>query len=193
MRAIQHYLLLGIIASGCAGPAAQRPADEPRPLTLSPAAQRQQALRSQIDALLAASAPAQEWRGLDAEAVGVLQQIINDPASAPKTRVAAVGALAFLGDLGGSKALAGICADVNQLAELRVAAVLALATLGESSLSVIRTLLSNASPTIRTAAATALARIGGSEARTALEARVEKEEDPSVRDALQRALTTLQP
>jgi HEAT repeat protein len=90
------------------------------------------------------------------------------------------------------KVLEQVAQDAGAAPKLRAAAVLALAGLGWS-VAALMPYLNDAVPEVRAAAAIAVARAGGADSKAALEARLEKEEDPSVREALQRALTLLQP
>jgi HEAT repeat protein len=90
------------------------------------------------------------------------------------------------------KMIEEVAQDSAATPKLRAAAVLALAGLG-GSVATLTPYLNDPAPEVRAAAAIGVARAGGADSKAALEARLEKEEDATVRDALQRALTLLQP
>ncbi|HEX4622403.1 MAG TPA: HEAT repeat domain-containing protein [Myxococcaceae bacterium] len=90
------------------------------------------------------------------------------------------------------KVLEQVSLDKSEAPQLRADAVMTLRGLGWSA-AALAPYLNDPAPEVRAAAAIAVGRAGGADAKTALEARMEKEEDAAVREALQRALTLLQP
>ena len=74
------------------------------------------------------------------------------------------------------------------------AAALALgARLGPQAIGALTPLLDDPQISIRDSAARALGRIGNADSKAALEEHLAKEQDPQVRENIQRSLTTLPP
>jgi len=133
--------------------------------------------------------PAQ-WRALGPGGARALIQLASDPAETPARRARAIHGMASLDDPTVASALGGFATDANQPAEIRGAAAVALAAHdGPASVAVLAPLLNDVSAPVRAAAARALGLAGGDAAKSALQARLDAETDPGVRDALQKALT----
>ena len=182
---------LPCLLSACATP--QRPADEPSPLTQSPASQRLAPLRQRISGMLPGARP-EEWKRLGPDALIVLQQIVNDPATYPEQRAQALRALPLADSPDARGVLEAYARDAHQDPATRAGALDATLSLPPPPDNTLgRGMLDDPAPPVRAAAARVVAKLGGAGAREALEARLEKEEDAAVRQEVQRGLTALQP
>lgn len=183
--------------TGCASQSSKTPAEEPKPSTESPAARTQAGLRDAVDALLSGyeRVPTEEdWKRLGPDALGVLEQIYNDPAALPSRRTRAVASMAQVDNPEAVSRLKAIVGDSAADPQYRSTAALALAyRTGEKSLPEVQPLLDHQDPRLRDAAARALGRVGTEDARKFLEERLGKEEDPAVREAIQQSLTKMEP
>jgi HEAT repeat protein len=192
-------VLAGLLlsATGCATQASKQPADETRPATQSPAAKSQGDLKAKVEALLSGyeRIPTDEdWKRLGPDALGVLEQLYNDPAQLPSTRTRAVASMAQVDNPAAVDSLKAIVADAKVDAQYRSTAVLALGyRTGEQALPQLEPLLDDKSPQMRDAAARAIGKVGTPDARKSLEERLGKEQDPAVREAIQQSLTKMEP
>lgn len=183
MRWLAALLLLPL---GCASSAA-----ESRTQPLPPPPGEVSARPPKLAALLAEGAQPtpEQWKALGPEGLTLLRQVAADPAELPERRAKAVGGMAFLDDANASAVLASFATDANALPAVRQSAALALALRdGPGAVPVLTTLLGDANGGVRLAAAQALGRAGGADARTALQGRLDAETDPHVRDEIQKSL-----
>jgi HEAT repeat protein len=185
-------LALTFYVTSCA-PRPKSPAEESHP-TRSPAALKQGDLRTQVDALLARSAPLEEWRKLGPETLDVLEQVFNDPAAQPEQRTRALIAIGHLEQPAAMDRVKAIARDPNADVRYRATAVAALGHRGgQAVIPDLKQVLGGGEPALRQAAARALGNVGGEAARSPLEEHLSKEEDPAVREVIQQSLTKLQP
>jgi HEAT repeat protein len=151
--------------------------------------------RARVGALLdAPDAGASEFAAIGPEAAPALQAELLDAQASDARRLAAARALA---DLPGGAGL-GLLGDAVASARLTPALRDAVAEeLGshdrEQAVARLGPLLGAADPSVRAAAARGLGRAGGAAARKSLEDRLEREEDPGVRERLQASLAQAQP
>jgi HEAT repeat protein len=183
MRSLVVALLVPL---GCATGAA-----EPRPQPLPPTAGAVASQPARLSPLLAPEArPAPEqWKALGPEGLSLLRQVASDPAELPERRARAVSGMAFLDDAGSSAVLQSFATDSNALPAVRQSATLGLAVReGPHAVPMLAPLLGDGDVSVRLAAAQALGRAGGNDARTALQGRLDAETDPHVRDEIQKSL-----
>jgi|GEM_PF-6008690 len=184
------------IALGCAT-RAQVPAESDRPLTQSAAAVNQAGLRAQVDALLSdldGGTTDADWKKLGAGAMTILEQIFNDAAESPFKRTRAVDSLAQVDNPEASDRLKAILADSNVGTQYRSTAAWALGRReGASAAHWLHPRLGDPNRSVREAVIRTLASVGGEEARKSLEERLPKEEDPKLREFIQRTLIKIQP
>ncbi|NVJ22722.1 MULTISPECIES: HEAT repeat domain-containing protein [Myxococcus] len=153
-------------------------------------------LREQVLTLLDASqGPLREeqWRRLGPQAVPVLRSLVVDGAVPASRRERAMASLALL-DPQGAPAIQGVLEDPRAPADVRASAAGALARcLGTEAIRPLAARLVDREDPVREAVALALGRLGGQQARQALEERIPLEERPLVREALQRGLSLAEP
>jgi HEAT repeat protein len=154
-------------------------------------------VRERVMALLDASQgfPREEtWRPLGPDAVPVLASLISDRAAPSARRAQALVSLALVDPAGGATSFREVLDDTRAPAEVRASAAVALGrALGPEAIPTLLTRLEDREVPVREAVAVALGRLGGQQVRQALEERLPLEEQPLVREALQRGLTLLEP
>jgi hypothetical protein len=139
------------------------------------------------------AAPA-EWKALGQDGLVALEQIFNDPAVQPERRGRTLGAMGATELPEAGVKLAAVVKDTRVEPGYRAQAAAALARRGGEDVGpTLKEVLASPDPKVRDAVARALTSVGGEYVRTALEERLSEEEDPSVREALQQALTRIQP
>ncbi len=188
LRPIACAVLL-LTAAGCAN---HKSSEEGQGGKLSPAA-----LREQVDALLNGyeRMPTDEdWKRLGPDALGALEQIYADTNALPTRRTRAVASLAQVDNPAAVERLKAILGDERADAQYRSTAALALGTrLGNAAVPALEPALKDRNTRVREASARAMARLGSPEARRSLEVQLENEEDPAVREVIQRSLTKTEP
>ena len=193
-----RVLALGLAISlypalGCATPP-RTPAEEPAPLTQSRAAQAQSDVRARVESLLDRAAPAQDWKPLGPDALRVLEQLFNDPATQPERRARALAAMGLLDVPEAPARLAAIVQDKHLDPPSRAQAAAVLARRGGDAVApALKAALSDPAPKVREAVARALSGVATDQTRLVLEERLSEEEDAAVREAIQQALTKQQP
>ncbi|ATB47397.1 HEAT repeat domain-containing protein [Corallococcus macrosporus] len=155
-------------------------------------------VHAQVVALLDATrtgAPSEEaWRRLGPGAVPVLSALVVDPSAPAARRTLAVASLALVDPTSGATPIRAVLEDAKAPAEVRVSAAGALGRcLGLDAIPTLITRLQDPELQVREAVAVALGRLGGQQARQALEDRLPVEERALVREALQRGLTLVEP
>jgi HEAT repeat protein len=147
-----------------------------------------------LELLRQPDAGAAEFRAVGPEAPAALESVLADPRAPESDRTAALTALGTLPSSAGLPALSRAVSAPGFSPELRDgAADLLGARDREQAVLQLTPLLASPDPAIRSAAARGLGRAGGPAARKSLEDRLEREEDPSVRERLQAALSQAQP
>ena len=149
----------------------------------------------QVEALLEHRAGPDEWRRLGPAAVPPLEQIARGAGASPQRREEAIRALGALEGIPEAAApLRQIASDPRALEQDRCRAAFALAQQqGAAAVADLEPLLQDPSESLRVGAARGLGQAGGDDAKKALEDRLEQEEAPVVREAIQRTLTLMQP
>jgi HEAT repeat protein len=134
------------------------------------------------------------WRRLGPDAVPVLTAIVVDPSATIARRALAMTSLAQVDPARGAGSIREVLEDARAPADVRASAAAALGrSLGLEAIPTLITRLEDREDLVREAAAVALGRLGGQQARQALEDRLPLEERPLVREALQRGLTLVEP
>ncbi|AKQ67036.1 hypothetical protein A176_003948 [Myxococcus hansupus] len=155
-------------------------------------------VQAQVLALLEdprnAASPEAEWKRLGPAAVPVLSELVMNPSAPPYRRTRAVSSLALVDPTGAAMPLQKVLEDAKAPAEVRASAAGALGLcLGLDAIPTLISRLEDRESEVREAVAVALGRLGGKEARQALEDRLPLEERALVREALQRGLTLVEP
>src|SRR5215217_112436 len=154
-------------------------------------------LREQVLTLLdAAQGPLREeqWRQLGPQAVPVLRSLVVDGPAPSSRRERAMASLALIDPPQGAPSIQEVLEDPRAPAEVRASAAGALARcLGTEAIRPLSARLVDREDPVREAVALALGRLGGQQARQALEERLPLEERPLVREALQRGLSLAEP
>jgi HEAT repeat protein len=151
--------------------------------------------RTRVAALLdAPDAGAPEFAAVGPEAVAALQAELLDTQASEARRVAAARALAGLPGRAGLAPLGEAVASPRLTPALRDAVAEELGSHDrDEAVTRLGPLLGSSDPAFRSAAARGLGRAGGAAARKSLEDRLEREEDPGVRERLQASLAQAQP
>ena len=151
--------------------------------------------QARVNALLdLPDAGATEFAGIGPGAVPALQAEVLDVKASDPRRLAAARALAELPGKAGLGILADAVASPRLTPALRDAVAEELGTHDrEEAVARLGPLLAAPEPSVRAAAARGLGRAGGPAARKSLEDRLEREEDPGVRERLQASLAQAQP
>ncbi|HZJ55342.1 MAG TPA: HEAT repeat domain-containing protein [Myxococcaceae bacterium] len=151
--------------------------------------------RARVGTLLdSPDAGAAEFAGIGPEAVPALQAELVDAQASDPRRLAAARALADLPGRAGLGVLGDAVASPRLTPALRDAVAEELGSHDrEEAVARLEPLLGAADPSVRGAAARGLGRAGGAAARKSLEDRLEREEDPGVRERLQASLAQAQP
>jgi HEAT repeat protein len=151
--------------------------------------------RTRVAALLdAPDAGAPEFAAVGPEAIPALQAELLDTQASEARRLAAARALAGLPAGGGLAALGDAVASPRLTPALRDAVADELGSHDrDQAVARLGPLLSSPDASVRSAAARGLGRAGGAAARKSLEDRLEREEDPGVRERLQASLAQAQP
>lgn len=151
--------------------------------------------RSRVAVLLdAPDAGVAEFGAIGPQAVPALQAELLDVQASDARRLAAAHALASLPGRQGLSPLAEAVASPRLAAPLRDAIAEELGSHDrDEAVARLGPLLGVADPSVRAAAARGLGRAGGAAARKSLEDRLEREEDPGVRERLQASLAQTLP
>lgn len=151
--------------------------------------------RSRVATLLdAPDAGVPEFASIGPGAVPALQAELLDPQASEGRRLAAARALAGLPEGAGLGALGESVASPRLTPALRDAVAEELGSHDrDEAVKRLGPLLAAPDPSVRSAAARGLGRAGGPAARKSLEDRLEREEDPGVRERLQASLAQAQP
>ena len=151
--------------------------------------------RSRVSSLLdAPDAGAPDFAAIGPEAVPALQAELLDTQATQGRRRAAARALALLPARAGLATLGDAVASPRLTPELRDAVAEELGSHDrDEAVARLGPLLGAQDPSVRSAAARGLGRAGGAAARKSLEDRLEREEDPGVRERLQASLAQAQP
>jgi len=174
-------LLACLLATGCAR-------------SMGPARTTEEA-RTRVGSLLdAPDAGAPEFAAVGPQAVPALQAELLDTQASEARRLAAARALAGLPGKAGLAALGDAIMSPRLTRALRDAAAEELGSHDrDEAVARLGPLLGAQDPAVRSAAARGLGRAGGAAARKSLEDRLEREEDPGVRERLQASLAQAQP
>jgi HEAT repeat protein len=150
-------------------------------------------LEAAVESLLGKTAGAEAWQRLGPGAVAPLEQIARG--KAPRRRADAIRSLgAMEGIPEAAVTLRKLAGDPRAADEDRCRAAFALAQqAGPAAVADLEPLLQDSSESLRVGAARGLGQAGGDDAKKALEDRLEQEETPVVREAIQRTLTLMQP
>jgi HEAT repeat protein len=152
-------------------------------------------LREHVQALLSEpSARPEDWKRLGPGALAVLEQTVrNSKAPAPQ-RGRALEALALIDGEEAAAKLRAIAQDRKVGAQYRSGAVVAVAERdGRAAAQQLSPVLCDPNRQLREQAVRSLANLTGPEARAALEERLPREEDPALRELIQRSLARMQP
>ena len=151
--------------------------------------------RSRVASLLdAPDAGVPDFAAIGPEAVPALQAELLDTQATQGRRRAAARALAVLPGRAGLATLGDAVASPRLTPELRDAVAEELGSHDrDEAVARLGPLLGAQDPSVRSAAARGLGRAGGAAARKSLEDRLEREEDPGVRERLQASLAQAQP
>ena len=151
--------------------------------------------RARVAALLdAPDAGPADFASVGAEAVPALQLTLLDPQASDTRRLTAAHALAGLPERAGLGVLGDAVASPRLSPGLRDAVAEELGSHDrDEAVARLGPLLGAADPSVRSAAARGLGRAGGAAARKSLEDRLEREEDPGVRERFQASLAQAQP
>lgn len=184
-------------SGGMARMSTRAPVEPPSPSAASPDAPAGE-LRARVLELLDTSqgtAPREEaWRRLGPEAVPVLTALAVDRDAPVARRALAVTSLALVDPAGGAGSIREVLEDARAPADVRASAATALGrSLGLDAIPTLLNRLQDREDRVREAVAVALGRLGGQQVRQALEDRLPLEEQPLVREALQRGLTLVEP
>ena len=135
-----------------------------------------------------------DWAPLGPGALPELLALATDAKAPAPQRLRAIAAMAVVDNTEASQHLRTLARTQALGAPLRAAAMEALGRrTGVEALAVLAPLLTDPSEPVRAAAALTLGHVGGPEARHVLEARLAREEAQGVREALQQALSYLEP
>ena len=151
--------------------------------------------RSRVASLLdAPDAGVPDFAAIGPEAVPALQAELLDTQATQGRRRAAARALALLPGRAGLATLGDAVGSPRLTPALRDAAAEELGSHDrDEAVARLGPLLGAQDPSVRSAAARGLGRAGGAAARKSLEDRLEREEDPGVRERLQASLAQAQP
>ena len=195
-----HIARALLAAAAIAAPeaCAQLPKKDPAPPlqlpTQSEAARAQAGQSDDVLGLLDRDAPASEWRALGDAAVPALERVANSTAMRGERRQRAVAALGAIGTPAAIERLRAFALDAKGQPPYRAQAVAVLAKAqGTAAVVDLAPLLAEAKGELCTAVAQALASLGGPNAKEALEQRLAREDQPEVRELLQKSLSRLQP
>ncbi len=147
-----------------------------------------------LDATRTGPPPAEAWKRLGPSAIPVLSALVADPNTPAARRTLAVSSLALVAPPSGAAPIREVLEDAKAPAEVRASAAGALGRcMGLEAIPTLIARLKDPEFQVREAVAVALGRLGGQEARQALEDRLPIEERALVREALQRGLTLTEP
>ena len=180
-RLVPVLLLSSLLLAGCAR-------------SVPPARSAEEA-RTRVAAFLdAPDAGPADLAAIGPEAVPALQAELLNPAAPEARRLAAARGLATLPGGAGLAALGEAVASPRLSPALRDAVAEELGSHDrDEAVARLEPLLGAPDPSVRAAAARGLGRAGGAAARKSLEERLEREDDPQVRERLQASLAQAQP
>jgi HEAT repeat protein len=153
-------------------------------------------LRARVYALLSSehATTDDEWKQLGPEALAILQEVYGDVSADPLRRTRAVGAMGQVDNPAAADFLKDLTTNEQVDIAYRSAALLAYEhRTGSAALPEIKLLLPDPNARLRATAVLALTKVGTSEARALLEEQLTREEDPSIRDAIEKGLTKIEP
>jgi len=158
-------------------------------------ARTSQEAQARVTALLdVPDAGSAEFAAVGPGAVPALQAVLLDAQESEPRRLGAARALGALPDGAGIAALGEAVSSPRLSPALRDTVADELGSHDrDQAVNRLGPLLASADPSIRSAAARGLGRAGGPAARKLLEDRLEREEEPGVREQLQAALARAQP
>lgn len=164
--------------------------EAPKPFSAPPPGRSE--LRPRVEALLGGyefEPSKQDWQRLGPDALNVLVAIANDDKQLPSRRARAIASMIHFEGPAVSANLATFTDSKTLPMTLRAtAAEVLIARDGEKALSRVSPLLSATDPRVRETVAKSLGRLGSADARKTLASRLEKEQDPAVREAIQQGL-----
>ena len=135
-----------------------------------------------------------DWAALGPGALPELLALVRDPEVSALRRTRAVASLAVVTHPDASRQLTELLQAPGLPPPVRAAAVLSLQRrAGLAALPALAPLLQDGDAQVRSTTARALGRMGGQEARRALEERLSTEEQAEVREALQQGLSDVEP
>jgi HEAT repeat protein len=188
------------LITGCEAPRATETPEVPPPAPAAPPVVQATeplpgnadgAIRAKVDQLLGIPGYVADRGALKSLGTGVfeaLTAIAEDDASPVEVRARALTSLASLGDPRAAAELRLALRSFKSSLLLRTALFGLARVAGNSAVPDVAAYLRDSNPTVRLAAAEALAHVTGSAARSALRQRLDTETDAAVRDALTRAL-----
>ncbi len=182
------------LSAACAT-TSKAPVSKSPPVVESGAELNQGELREHVRALLSEpSASAADWKRLGSGALAVLEQTVKNSRAPAALRGRALEALAIIDGEEAAARLNAIAQDGKVSAQYRSNAVVAVAEReGPAAAQQLKPVLSDPNRKLREQAVRSLANVGGADARAALEERLPREEDPALRELIQRSLMRMQP
>lgn len=180
-------VLGAILLLGHGGTLLAAPAEAPSP-----------ELRTQVVSLLErpdAFPPYEKrWKPLGSPALGILEELASNPNAPPPQRARAITSMAAVDHPQATDRLRSLLGDTSTQPPLRASAATALGLRGGSeAIPTLLPFLQDREEFVRIAVARALGRLGGAQARQAIEERIPVEPHPLVREALQQGLTFVEP
>ncbi|NOK06657.1 HEAT repeat domain-containing protein [Myxococcus xanthus] len=192
-------VLGGFLLAGSGGLARMSASASSEPALVTSAPSPGADVHAQVVALLDATtrtgAPSDDaWKRLGPGAAPVLSALVVDKGTPTARRTLAVSSLALVDPSGGAVTIRDVLEDAKAPAVVRASAADALRKcLGLDAIPTLISRLQDPESQVREAVAVALGRLGGQQARQALEDRLPIEERALVREALQRGLTLVEP
>jgi HEAT repeat protein len=134
------------------------------------------------------------WQPLGPAALTVLEEVASNPRAPTPQRTRAVTSMAAVDHPEAADHLRALLEGRRTEPPLRASAATALSLrAGQEAIPLLLPFLQDPNEQVRIAVARALGRLGGPEVQQALEDRLPSEQDPLVREALQQALTFIEP
>ncbi|QQR47290.1 HEAT repeat domain-containing protein [Myxococcus xanthus] len=198
-RAWRPVVLGGFLLAGSGGLARMSASTSSEPALVTSAPSPGADVHAQVVALLDATTrtgtPSDDaWKRLGPGAAPVLSALVVDKGTPTARRTLAVSSLALVDPSGGAVTIRDVLEDAKAPAVVRASAADALRQcLGLDAIPTLISRLQDPESQVREAVAVALGRLGGQQARQALEDRLPIEERALVREALQRGLTLVEP
>lgn len=172
--------------------AKKKPGQPQQPPAYSPPPPGPAELRPKVEALLGGyefEPTKAHWDKLGPSALDVLVAIANDNSALPSRRARAIASMNHFDGAAVSGNLITFTQSSSLPPTLRAtAASVLVAREGDSALPTVTPLLSSSDVRVREMVAKSLARLGTADARKSLESRRDTEQDPAVREVIQRGL-----